>query len=594
MSPTLQCQLETNFVDGTLESSSPSSSAVSAQGGGDALQLLEAAAGALAELSKPLPEPSDQKTSSCCKQCPLPCFKKHPVAPTQEKTVPSLKKKKAILRPLSTGPALSFSSVSHKKGILDPLSAGKGLPSPKKKKITLEPLFAGQGLSCSSQSPKETSTSFEKSIVEPFSACPISKPCQEKAVPSLKKKNSKLEPISGSCVTGCPSLAACTLQKSPSLPSFKGISPLSVDSSEQQRPQTVPADQTRRQQALGAQSLRGGGMRSDPFHMLNGNVHAKTCFQDLLMTEEKMCAEWAVFYHSYSTSALIYEVQAAIAAVLFGFRSQNGTLPRLLVNDFVKFPHAAALRNSFKGLNPSKESDECHDGREEYMAVGLSAMCSLLAYGPEASPTKDFCRGYADSAVGASWDPDLAEALSKLFRKCSVGPFKTKKLMLDIIALSEKHGLDVSLFNGQECQSKQPGHLLQICMRRDVVDKLAYASLPYGHADESRPSMSHFMDGNNSFDYGQARILARPEYFLEPDAVRCHVVSADPKFHASRQAFQMELTELLSTILGDAASRETAARGIFGGSLPEGWTTDEHQSVRFSKPTPGARHLIKV
>lgn len=298
-----------------------------------------------------------------------------------------------------------------------------------------------------------------------------------------------------------------------------------------------------------------------------------------------MCEEWAFFYHSYSTSALIYEVQAAIAAVLFGFRSHNGVLPRILVEEFARFPDVSALQRSFQGV--PEGSDKYHDGKEEYMSVGLSAMCSLLAYGPEASPIADFCKGYRDS-----WDPDLDDVLEKVLRKCCVPEANIKKLIKDIIALSEKHGLDVSSFNGKECQSQQPGHLLQICIRRDIVDKLTYAALPFGHPDKARQPMSRFMGSNSSFDYGQARVLARPEYFMEPDAVRLHTVSADPKFHGSREEFQTELTKLLSVILGDVSSQESAAKGIYGKTLPEGWAP--YAYARFSRPLLGARHRIKV
>lgn len=630
MSPYSQRQLQTD-VDETHGISSSSSSEVPTQGESecDALQLLEAAGRVLADLSMPVSVKSSlDQQAQCFKKHPfLPSI--HPVRPTHEKTVPSLKKKNAVLKPLKGCATLSLELPSPRKGKLEPLSVCKGFSfsmsnaegttlSLKKKKGIPELFSASHGVSVPSPS-QETVPSLQKKkgmlepsptvhglsqtfspftkkkkvMLEPLSACSansLSTPCQGEPVPLLKKQKGKLEAISDFTT---PVLSS--LHKSPSLPSLKGSPLLSMEIPVHQRPQTVPDSEMQKQKVLGAQSLRGGVAKSDPFYMLSSNVHAKTCFQDLLMTEEKMCGEWAFLYHSYSTSALMYEVQAAIAAVLFGFRSQNGTLPRILMSDFAKFPDATVLKNSFKGLSVSREEDECHDGRQDYMAVGLSVMCSLLAYGPEASPTKDFCKGYADSWEGASWNPDLSEALRKLLETCCVPNFKIESLMKEIIALSEKHGLDVSLFdNGKECRSKQPGHLLQICIRRDIIDKVAYASLPYGHPDESRPSMSGFLDGKSSFDYGQARVLARPEFFMEPDAVRLHVVSADPTFHANRQKFQKELTDLLSSILGDTSSRESATKGICGGALPEGWTPDEHQSLRFSRPTPGARHCIKL
>merc|ERR1711904_673171 len=180
------------------------------------------------------------------------------------------------------------------------------------------------------------------------------------------------------------------------------------------------------------------------------------------------------------------------------------------------------------------------------------------------------------------WNPDLSGALNKLLRTCGVPSSKIQRLSEDIIALSEKHGLDVSSFNGKRCASEQPGHLLQICIRRDMVDKLVYASHPFGQPDETRQPMSRYMDSNSSFGYGQARVLARPEYFMEPDAVRLHTVSADPQFHSNRADFQTELTKLLSVALGDASLQETAAQGIYGKKLPEGWTP--YAYTRFSRP----------
>lgn len=40
---------------------------------------------------------------------------------------------------------------------------------------------------------------------------------------------------------------------------------------------------------------------------LDGNPHARSCFEEFEQHELKYCGEWAVFYHSYSFAALIYE-----------------------------------------------------------------------------------------------------------------------------------------------------------------------------------------------------------------------------------------------------------------------------------------------
>ena len=64
--------------------------------------------------------------------------------------------------------------------------------------------------------------------------------------------------------------------------------------------------------------------------------------------------EWAVFYHSYSVAALLYEVQAAVASVLFRFKSEFASLPRLLWAPFEHIPTAHRMLeevNCGHGLN---------------------------------------------------------------------------------------------------------------------------------------------------------------------------------------------------------------------------------------------------
>lgn len=58
-------------------------------------------------------------------------------------------------------------------------------------------------------------------------------------------------------------------------------------------------------------------MRLDYGATVKGDTHATMCFDKMLENEARLSGEWAVFYNSYSMAALLFEVQAAVAAVLF-------------------------------------------------------------------------------------------------------------------------------------------------------------------------------------------------------------------------------------------------------------------------------------
>merc|ERR1712126_473161 len=314
-----------------------------------------------------------------------------------------------------------------------------------------------------------------------------------------------------------------------------------------------------RQRKLGPQSRRGNAPQ-DQLSVLSTSSHAKDCFRVLAQYEVCHCGEWAVFYHAYSFAAVIYELHAAIAASLFRFPSQQSTLPRILVHEFARFPDAPALVEHF---NTTYASD-MRDHHPDYRKVAISTMCSLVALGPEASTPVVFLAGYSEK------DVFFKGVLEKVIESVHVPKRKVKKLATDIVALSERHGLDVSQFGGQPCESRRAGHLLQIFIRRDLVDQLAYAALPYGYVDQARHPISEWLDGDNNTNFGQARIVAHPLWLMQRDCVKMHVVSADPRFHHNRGQFQAELTELTGLYLNEPALRDDVSRGIFGGDVPDG------------------------
>merc|ERR1719320_1055686 len=174
----------------------------------------------------------------------------------------------------------------------------------------------------------------------------------------------------------------------------------------------------------GSQSKRG---KQDVNYgpAVSKDKHAKKCFNKMLDNEEEFAGEWAVFYHSYSSAALLYEVQAAVAAVLFRFKSQFATLPRLLWKPFGHIPNAERMLTEWPTW-PDR------DHNPAFRAVGLCATSSLLADDSEAPPKSVFLMGYSVGSV--------LGILDSLLKSCGVPSKKVKDLAVEIMNLSKEHG----------------------------------------------------------------------------------------------------------------------------------------------------------
>lgn len=317
------------------------------------------------------------------------------------------------------------------------------------------------------------------------------------------------------------------------------------------------------QTALGAQSRR---LQKYDLGPVGHDPHGKNCFDQMLYREKQLCGEFAVFYHSYSLAALLYEVQSAVAAVLFRFKSEYATLPRLLKQPYNDLPDAAALLKLFPKM-PTRD----HDAR--FRAVAISATSSLLAPDSEAPPKSVFLSGYSCS------DLSFVGVLESLLVSCGVPDAMKKTLGEKIVNLCSVHGLDASQFKGKACKSGRAGHMLQIFVKRSLVDTYVYAAHPFGVPDKARPVLSTYLEGAGPIK-GQIRIVTNPSVFMRGGAVRMYVSSADPTFHANRAKFQKELTELLHPIIGTKATRVAAAKGIYAGALPSWFNPDDHEEVK--------------
>ena len=266
----------------------------------------------------------------------------------------------------------------------------------------------------------------------------------------------------------------------------------------------------------------------------------------MLKNEEKYCGDWAVFYHSYNNPALIYEVQAAIAAVLFRFKSSYAALPRLMRGRFSELPDAPTVI----AKHPTWPD---RDHNPAFKSVGICATVNLLAPDSEAPPTGVFLAGYSASVISTN-------VILDMLTTCGVTHAEAAALTAALVALAERHGLHVAAFGGRSSASGCPGHLLQIFVRRHLVDKYAYAALPYGIPDAARHPLGAYLQTPGPLA-GQARIVVHPSGFLRAARVRAHVFSADPAFHANRPAFQEQVAAPAGSPTR-AAARERGGRPL--------------------------------
>mmetsp|Transcript_9958 Transcript_9958/g.22206 ORF Transcript_9958/g.22206 Transcript_9958/m.22206 type:complete len:559 (-) Transcript_9958:154-1830(-) len=325
----------------------------------------------------------------------------------------------------------------------------------------------------------------------------------------------------------------------------------------------LPPALIKAQKAKGPQSLRKQARDFGP--TVTKDKHGTMCFNEMLKNEKEFCGEWAVFYHSYSAAAILYEVQAAVGSVLFRFKAEFAGLARILCHGFKKIPDAPTMLAEFP-----KWKDQDHN--PAFKAVGLCATSSLLADDAEAPAKSVFLMGYS---VGS-----LKGVLEKLLTSCGVPKHKVPTLAKDILAAAAKHGLDCSgIPGGKKCKSGRSGHMLQIFIRRELVDKYVYPAFPFGPLDASRnlPYSKHLTD--QAPIKGQVRITLNPDVFLRARYVRMFTFSADPTYHGNRTTFIKELVALLDPILKDEKVRTMAAKGIFGGKPPDWWTAEDQSEL---------------
>eukprot|EP00760_Papus_ankaliazontas_P017657 PhM_4_TR17363/c0_g1_i1/m.35388 len=299
-----------------------------------------------------------------------------------------------------------------------------------------------------------------------------------------------------------------------------------------------------------------------PSHIKN-DTHAFSCFEEMLEREKMVAGRWAVFYHSYSEAALLYELNAALAAACLDL-AHSAPLPRI---NQLPFDTVTSLSQMKHICNTSPERD--HDVR--FKNVGMCVSTNLFD-DPEAPPIYYFVEGYN---VGAAFRDILLKVAGTLF------PTHTSRKRLDSfvsesISLGIKYGLPMRSYDTYETSSNsvveteadaRSGHLLQILVHKDFVDHIAYAAHPYGITDDSRDPLSEHVfvavDPSTSEHKhsvaGQARVYAKPQWLTDPSKVRIFHYAAYKPFHDNRERFHAEFVELVKKYFSTSASTSSAS-----------------------------------
>ena len=305
------------------------------------------------------------------------------------------------------------------------------------------------------------------------------------------------------------------------------------------------------QRALGPQSLRPGGMTAK---QIQGSTHPQKCFKGMLDREKEHCGEFVCFYHSYSFIALLYEVQACVARTLYGLPNDFAPTARLLKAPFFGKPHVRVLLDQFSTMHGM-------DHNPAFREVAISCSVSLYSPRSEAPPMRCFEQGYSCA------DLSFHGVMIKVFKDLGASDEVAAQLCKDVATVGDNYNLSGDLFRADHVashRSGKPGHMMQVFIRVDCVDDVAYGSQPGGVFETASNPLSTYLTAKNAPD-GQARIFWHPSLFLDPSKVKVYHYAADEKVHGrNRVQLQEELRVALKPLLGDAKTALRAFHGIEG------------------------------
>jgi hypothetical protein len=229
-------------------------------------------------------------------------------------------------------------------------------------------------------------------------------------------------------------------------------------------------------------------------------------------------------------------------------------MARLLKAPFNGKPHLSVLLDKFSQLQ-----GQDHD--PSFREVAISCSLSLHSPSSEVPPIRYFEKGFSCD------DVNFFEILLSLLLRLGADPGRADALALAIADIGDAYNLGGYLFrnpnNVPQDESYAPGQMLQIFIRVDCVDDIAYGCQPFGEYDELLNPLSEYMTRADAPD-GQARIFWHPSLFLDPTKTKVYHYAGDESVHERRSSLQSALAVALRPLVVDPMSALRAYEGIEG------------------------------
>ena len=246
-----------------------------------------------------------------------------------------------------------------------------------------------------------------------------------------------------------------------------------------------------------------------------------------MLANESRSEGFVVFYHLYSHSSLLYELQTVLATELLDYSLEAAPVMRLSRKPFADV-------GSLKDILSIRERN-LNDRSREYRALAVSCFSSCFATGGYHQGIQKFLlKGFPSGT--AKHSNLLVEELLASVGILADQPMQMKGLMKRLMACSTSF----------VPQGDPPGQVLQIFVHQSVVDAFVYGAQPLGKLAPQGMPVSEWLRQQCPLE-GQVRLVPHPDLFLAGSLVK--VFDFCPSQDLGKVAIRSALRDLVKPYL---------------------------------------------